>query len=297
MAKENFFNEDNRLGDFFVALTALYPEIQYKVESVTKSNRKVDSIVFKTADSVMGPCVPISDLCGLISNYGVTTMCDWIAQECEKVSHSEFDFNEMLGKDYVLDNVRVRVLNAEMNEHYEGKFVCRKWLNLLLVLAVGVTFPDKGSLCLSSSYAEELGLSEDELFEAALKNVSKDIVVLDMEDIICRAAGDEEPDEAMLQMAAMSRGMMYVVTNHSQCFGAAAMLCLDKVAEEIGPSEFYVLPSSVNDIIVCPANTGMPPEFLREMVCDVNAGPLVRDDEFLSNEIYFYDGSKLSIVE
>lgn len=90
-----------------------------------------------------------------------------------------------------------------------------------------------------------------------------------------------------------SEDLMYVLTNSLRSFGAACILydgMLDKVGEEIGEN-FYVLPSSIHEMIIVPESNSPLREHLNEMITEVNQTQ-VDEEEFLSDCVYYYDCSK-----
>ena len=82
---------------------------------------------------------------------------------------------------------------------------------------------------------------------------------------------------------------IYVLTNIENVHGAYEMLnpiALEAVREKIG--DFYILPSSINELIVVPKESGDRPEGLREIVRTINAEE-VKPEEQLSDSIYEYN--------
>lgn len=80
---------------------------------------------------------------------------------------------------------------------------------------------------------------------------------------------------------------MYVATNTDKFYGASVILyecLLDAVAEKTGG--FYVLPSSVHEIIIVPDTFG-DLEYLTQMVMDVNRAD-ISPDAVLSDNCYHY---------
>lgn len=83
--------------------------------------------------------------------------------------------------------------------------------------------------------------------------------------------------------------LMYVLTNQKRAFGAAAILYKDQL-KKIGmllQDSFYILPSSVHEVIVVPARKSVDEERLKEIVFEINHTQ-VAEDEILSDNIYFY---------
>lgn len=80
---------------------------------------------------------------------------------------------------------------------------------------------------------------------------------------------------------------MYVATNQNKTFGAGILLYdgfLDAVAGKLG--SFYILPSSVHELIIIPDTFGDPSE-LKKMVGEINAAE-VPEEEVLSDNIFHY---------
>ena len=67
------------------------------------------------------------------------------------------------------------------------------------------------------------------------------------------------------------------------------------IAEKVG-GDYFVLPSSVHEVLIMPKSEDMDPKELRNMVQDVNATQ-VAEGEILSDQVYGYDAKthKLSI--
>lgn len=89
---------------------------------------------------------------------------------------------------------------------------------------------------------------------------------------------------------------MYVLTNPQKSKGAAAMLypgLLQSIAEAT-QSSFYILPSSIHEVLLMKEGNGMGAKELQSMVTDINQAQ-VPPQEVLSNQVYFYDGKEQKI--
>ena len=64
--------------------------------------------------------------------------------------------------------------------------------------------------------------------------------------------------------------------------------------EQLFPEGFYVLPSSVHEVLIVPDNGEMEPKMLGEMVREVNKNEVERQ-EVLSDRVYSYDKEKHQI--
>lgn len=64
--------------------------------------------------------------------------------------------------------------------------------------------------------------------------------------------------------------------------------------EQLFPEGFYVIPSSVHEVLIVPNNGEMDPKRLGEMVREVNRAEVERE-EVLSDRVYSYDKDKHQI--
>ncbi len=83
---------------------------------------------------------------------------------------------------------------------------------------------------------------------------------------------------------------MFVATNTRKLNGAGVMFyngLLRSFAQKIGKS-FYILPSSVHELIFVPDNGGLDAGYLGMMVREIN-GTEVLPNEVLSDHVYRYD--------
>ena len=92
---------------------------------------------------------------------------------------------------------------------------------------------------------------------------------------------------------------MSVILNKGGLFGAKAITdteYLSSIYDEEG--EFYIIPSSIHELIVIPSEAFPSVEEVKEMkgfIAEVNANE-VKPCEILSNNLYKFDGKEVSIV-
>ena len=93
---------------------------------------------------------------------------------------------------------------------------------------------------------------------------------------------------------------MYVLTNTVRSLGAVSILyegVLKSCGERLGEA-YYVLPSSIHEVILIPASAVEDTKELQSIVRDINETQ-VRETEVLSDNIYYYSpiSGQLSLVE
>ena len=128
---------------------------------------------------------------------------------------------------------------------------------------------------------EKTGISVADVYDMACTHLKGICLVRSMGEVL----GFEDP------------GYMWVVSTSSNVFGAAAILCPDlirKVQDRVG-TEFYVLPSSVHEVLAIPKDGSFDPAELAMLVQSVNEAE-VRPEERLSNSAYVFNGHNLQIA-
>ena len=82
---------------------------------------------------------------------------------------------------------------------------------------------------------------------------------------------------------------MYIMTNRQEVNGASVLL-YDDVLQTFAlkkKTDFYILPSSVHEVLLIPADNQISMSTLSSMVRDVNSSQLARE-EILSDHVYYY---------
>lgn len=191
------------------------------------------------------------------------------------------------------------LVNTEKNKGALEGLVHRDFLDLSIIYMLRfATEKDAGNV--TTKVTEPLlrlyGVTENEVHEAAMKNLQRDrYSLVDMETIVRKMLGDEEVDQ--LELNPLLAGKMYVCTNQYMMFGAAGILNEDFLRAKSNGRSFFILPSSVHETIFVLDETDMKAEYLNSMVKEVNSTQ-VDETEVLADHAYYYDGAtgQLSIA-
>ena len=84
---------------------------------------------------------------------------------------------------------------------------------------------------------------------------------------------------------------MIVLTTKNRIHGASAMFdnqLLSQLAQNLGNKDFYILPSSIHEILAVPVSNEVNAQSLRSMVREVNNNE-VSKEERLSYSVFYYD--------
>ena len=144
-------------------------------------------------------------------------------------------------------------------------------------------------------------VSEEELHAAAMENAVRLLPpsLSSMDQLVCEISLDGIIENSSPYEAGTPTHMniaqqplpapMYILTNRKKYLGAASLLypqILERFQLYIRGG-FYLLPSSIHEVILIPKKTGIDPLYLRNMVRDINRIS-TPTEEILSDEIYEY---------
>ena len=158
-----------------------------------------------------------------------------------------------------------------------------------------------GSTIVNNNLLEMLKVSKEQLHQDAVSNSPEILpeVFEPMDNIMKRMLTEQmredgmSPDEIDMVLEDMSvnqENPMMVLTNENGVGGAAALFypeVMEKIAEKM-KGNYFVLPSSIHEVILLPDDGKMNFRELKEMVTDINASQVL-PNERLADQVYHYD--------
>uniref|UniRef100_UPI0040573CBD DUF5688 family protein n=1 Tax=Acetatifactor sp. TaxID=1872090 RepID=UPI0040573CBD len=197
----------------------------------------------------------------------------------------KIDFAFFKDWETIKSRVAYRLINHDRNEELLKQIPHKDVLDLAKVYYVAVQECD-GSIMIYNTHLDMWGIDAEELDAVAEENTPSlcPVCVQSMWEVVEEMLGKlhDENEKATMDMLIMS--------NPRKVHGAATMLypgSMEQMAERL-QSNFYILPSSINEIIILPAKESDNPEHLLEMVREVNA-TMVGEEEILSDNVYIYN--------
>lgn len=197
---------------------------------------------------------------------------------------------EILGqKNRYFGNCYLKAVNYERNKAMLKGVPYKRFMDLAVTIRMLVQVTEEGmaSTIVTHDQTAKLGINEIDLFSAALENTEKlfPVRIQKLEDVIRNLdsfglAQEELPDTGI-----------YVLSNLQMIAGATSILYAKEQITELAEEHecgFYIVPSSTNEVLLCPDNDEMDPEMLQRTAMEVNEY-VVSDTEFLSNSIYHFD--------
>ena len=186
-------------------------------------------------------------------------------------------------------NLFIRVCGVEVNKEMLEQIPHKTIENLAITFHIMVNNSEEGmsSAAITNSIMDSLGLTPEQLYKDSLQN-SPNILPAKVDSMINVLSGLTDID--MDSIDVHSQSQMVVVTNHSGINGASAIFypgVMDQVGEQLHGS-YFVLPSSIHEVIAIPTSLGSNYRELERMVHEINIMTVAPEDR-LSDNVYRYD--------
>lgn len=255
-------------------------QVRTELYTVTKNNgTRRTGILFKQEDSNLAPTIYLEEfyqkylkgqqvpdladsICSIYQEIRVKKTCD-----CQNL----FDFN------HVKEHIVYKLIRRDANEELLKQIPYEPFLDLAVVYYIQIDNTRFGSAAIQirNEHLRYWRVEKEEIRRLAVKNTPR-IYPVQIRQIV---------------------RFMYVATNEQCSLGAAVMRYPDfreKVRGMIR-GDFYILPSSIHEVILVPESFGLEPERMQEMVKEINQTG-VAPEEVLSDSVYYFDGEEIRIV-
>ena len=187
----------------------------------------------------------------------------------------------------------IKVCNAETNRDLLEQVPHTRYEDLAVTYHVRLDIPGEGitSVMLTHDIIRQSGFPADRIRGDAFRSSMKrfPVVVDTMENVLTSLLAEEEKGSGSFRDIGGSAPVL-MVTNTVKFNGAAALFypgVMDDVAERLG-GDYYILPSSIHEVIAVPADGRRDWRGLERMVRNINHSQ-VAPAEQLSDHVYRYD--------
>ena len=255
-------------------------QVRTELYTVTKNNgTRRTGILFKQEDSNLAPTIYLEEfyqkylkgqqvpdladsICSIYQEIRVKKTCD-----CQNL----FDFN------HVKEHIVYKLIRRDANEELLKQIPYEPFLDLAVVYYIQIDNTRFGSAAIQirNEHLRYWRVEKEEIRRLAEKNTPR-IYPAQIQKIV---------------------RFMYVATNEQCSLGAAVMRYPDFLEKVRGMirGDFYILPSSIHEVILVPESFGLEPERMAEMVKEINQTG-VAPEEVLSDSVYYSDGEEIRIV-
>ena len=269
---------------------------QIRIERILKNNGKHYDGIQIHVDGINGcvcPIVPLEWFYEVYCDGGINIAgCVRTIHKISEAGREKKGVLELIGRvmnwEQVKRNIYPILLSTEENQEMLREIVS----NSMLELSVGyIVREEMDSRCVSIKInyrmLESYGVSVGQLHRQALENLASDGYRFhDMRSFIIDL-GHDVSDEPELEKTEPPEEL-YILTNKVRFYGAAGILDKELIREFADGRNFYILPSSIHETILVPADDRVDVESYNYIVKIVNK-KFLDIEERLADHVYLYN--------
>jgi len=197
----------------------------------------------------------------------------------------EWNYEDILDFEKIKNLVVYKLVNTERNEKLLKDIPNLPMLDFSVIfyLMIPMNEFENCSVLIRNAHMDYWKLPISYIYQCARENTKKMCppVFRPLSEFVSHYLKEEVPESPLL-----------VLSNESGLNGAAAILypgIPKRIFEHIGKN-YYLLPSSIHELLIVPEDETINPLNLQEIVREVNENH-IEAEEFLSDNIYYFDGN------
>ena len=178
----------------------------------------------------------------------------------------EMEVQNLMNRDWVMEHLSIAVQKSSFEDLIKRDLEKLEGIEAYLLLKESGKEEGSYSMKIESCHLKQWNIREEEAWKIAYEHICEETHIVGMSQMMSELFGapvEEEEDD-----------MMYVISNHDKMKGASAILnekALKEFAQKKGISRLFVLPSSINEMIIVPDHGEYELSDLSGMVSEVNA--------------------------
>lgn len=283
---------------------------QVRLQEVQKNNNVClqGLIILETTQNI-SPTIYLDDfyeayLCGYTMEHIVEKILDIYKDDMPKKSVDMGFFRDF---SQVRNRICYRLVAADKNKELLDRIPHKRYMDLAICFyyAYEGDVLGSGTILIYNTHVDMWNTSTEELLVLAGENTpqifpcrceSMNSVLEEFTEGNCdrtneTVSGKEERERFMREMP------MQILSNQKGVYGAAVILypgLLRETARKL-QDDFYIIPSSIHEVILLPDTAVKSVSELKSMIKEVNATQ-VEKQEILSFSLYFYSREKDSVI-
>lgn len=202
-----------------------------------------------------------------------------------RVEHS-WETEQLKDYESMKEKIVYKLIHAEKNKELLENVPHIPYLDLAVVFyaLLEIHLSGTATLLITNDILKLWGVQTVQIYRDAVWNTPRLLApeFQTMRDVIADILGETNREEG--------DDFLYVLTNRLRSFGAACML-YEHVLEDIGNQlgeNFYVIPSSVHEVLIVPESKSPNRSDLEEMIEEIN-DTQVAEEEILSYRAYYFN--------
>lgn len=270
------------------------------LNAVQKMNQNYEAVTVKPEDAIIGVNLNMTEIYERYDRgMSYDTLVREVAEKADRALHDRPDFNLEALQDYdqMKEKLSMEVVSAERNADLLEKVPHKDMEDMAVVyrFVIDSDSEGRGSILVTNQLMDNYGITAEQLHEDALKYapVMRPAVIQTMAETLLEMMGPEAKD----MIPVLPDDPLFVATVPDKIQGAGVLAYQDfmeQAAERVG-GDFFILPSSIHEILLVRDDGTFDINHLEDMVKQVNETEVAPED-LLTDSVYHYD-SKEKIFE
>ena len=278
-------------------------EAKLSLNTVKKLNDSYEAVTITPEDSNLGMNLPIEKFYEAFEDgRPYDEVMDKAMEVIENGINDRPDFNIADITDYskMKDKLAMEVVSIEANKEMLDTVPHQNIEDMAVVYRFVLSSDESGraSVLVTNQMLDTMGITPEQLHADAMENAPqlKPAEIKGMSEVLAELMGMEQAEMMGIPMDPKDE-QMYVASVPDKVHGAGVLAYenfMDQAAERAG-GDFFILPSSIHEILIVPDDGNVKLADLEAMVREVNATQVAPEDK-LTDSVYHYD-SKEKIFE
>ena len=271
-------------------------EHSVNLQTVEKMNETYEALTIKPENSDIGVNINVNELFRAYSDgMDYDRLVDGAVNKARDALENSPNFNIEAFKDYdkMKETLAMEVVSAERNADLLTTVPHKDMEDMAVVyrFVISTGVGESGSVLVTNKMLDEYGITPEQLHADAMKNAPevRPMEIKGMGEVLAEQMGIENAE--MLGFAIPpEQDQMLVASVKGNVHGAGVLAYedfMDKASDRVGGS-FFILPSSIHEILIIPDNGQFDLKSLENMVREVNATTVDPVDK-LTDNVYHYD--------
>ena len=272
-------------------------EVNVSLNKVDKLNESYEAINITPEGSNIGMNVSIDKFFDAFENGA--SYDEVIDKAMEVINKGlddrpDFDLDSLMDYSVMKEKLVTEVVSAEVNKELLENIPHKNIEDMAVVYRFILKSDDDGraSILVTNLILEKMGITAEQLHKDAMENAPKlkPVEIRGMSEVIAEMMGPEKAQTMGIVPLEPEEEKIFVASVPDKVHGAGVIAYQDfmeKAAERAG-GDFYILPSSLHELLIVPDNGEVDLKTLEAMVKDVNATQVSPEDK-LTDSVYHYD--------
>lgn len=272
----------------------LEPGTTISLQTICKNNGlKLDGLVISSQSSNLSPTIFLNYYFERQDIFpDLNAICRDIQRTYEQNRTEEsFDADFFTNYSAIKDRIAFRLIHYKKNKELLETVPYVRYLDLAVVFycLLHLTETGNATVLIHNSHLKLWNITKKQLYKQACQTTPR-LLPYDFRNISALLGSQDDADTPP------SFCPMYVLTNSQKLYGASCMLypgILEAISEKLR-HDLFLLPSSIHEMILLPAENRSSHKELSEMVAQINQTELAAD-EILSSHVYYYSRAEQAL--